>query len=1012
MKDKLLNIAPKGASWRKWDLHFHAPSDYTCAKNDQYEGESLEAKQNKFVEELKLVTDVSVLGITDYFSLDGYKMVLSKIDDLSHFDLILPNIELRITPVTGSNKKINLHIIPNTQLLDIDDIERFLYKFEFGAEKYTCSRKDLIKLGKSLSQNEISDEAAFKKGLNEYTISYDKFFEEYNKLPDTLKENILIGVSNNSGDGASGIKDLQGIRTILYSGVHFIFSAQNSDRTYFSGKGVDSVNQIIDSYGKLMPCIHGSDYHGSKDGSSICVPDLNRFCWIKADTTFEGLKQVLIEPIERVFIGEEPAIFKKVHNNQTKYIKHLSINKTPEYANQFGKWFENVNIEFNSELVAIIGNKGSGKSAIADILALCGNFNKPDSFSFLNKNKFRKGSLAKNFLGKITWESDVESQIHLNENPDTDELPRVKYLPQGDFEDLTNEIDKAKAFQEEIENVVFSHLEDEDKLSFRNFSELIENKKSIADKEIKSIQDDLQIIINSLIKLENKKNPNYVASIQGRLKQKKEELAALEKPKEVKDPNSDNLLSGLNKETLEKIEKIKIQIEELTNLISSKKDTKQNLLVEKSELDNFVQDIRLKEQEIAHFQSDYKDLSEKYSLKIESIIKVDFDYKVLDKLIKSKKDDIDKIQKEISGDQQNPENSLEGKLAKANDQLNQEQKKLDSTQKQYQDYLKDLKQFEVKKAEIEGDTDKPNTLKYFEKELHYIDFEIENDIQFKRAEILNYSERIFSIKETIVEIYRKVKLKIDEKIDENKSLLEDYNINIDASIVIKENFKDKFMNFISKQKKGSFHGKETGLVQLIKALEDCDASKVEDIKGFIRKIIQLLNNDNREGQNNEIRFVDDQIVELDEFYSYLYSLQYLDYNYRLKLGEKNLEQLSPGERGALLLVFYLLLDNNDIPLILDQPEDNLDNHSVANVLVPFIRRAKQKRQIILVTHNPNLAVVADAEQIIWVDIDKKEKNKFQYISGSIENREVNTRIVNVLEGAMPAFNKRKQKYYE
>lgn len=1008
MKDKFI----KGANWRKWDLHFHAPSEYTCAKNDQFEGNSLQDKQDKFIEELKQVQDVSVLGVTDYFSLDGYKFVLDRKDELSHFDFIVPNIELRITPVTGGNKKINLHIIPNPETLEIDDVERFLHKFEFGAENYTCSKKDLIKLGRNVSRVDISDEAAFKKGLNEFTISYDTFFKEYNKLSDNLKNNILIGISNNSGDGASGIKDLQGIRDILYSGVHFIFSAQDSDRIYFSGKGVDSIEKIINSYGKLLPCIHGSDYHGSKDGSLICVPDLNRFCWIKADTTFEGLKQVLIEPIERVFIGEEPAIFKKVHNNQTKYIKHLEINKVPEYSDQFGKWFENVNIELNRELVAIIGNKGSGKSAIADILALCGNFNKPDSFSFLNKNKFRKGSLAKHFIGKITWESDVESQFQLDENPDPDELPRIKYLPQGDFEDLTNEIDKAKAFQEEIENVVFSHLEDEDKLSFRNFSELIENKKLIADKEIKSIQDDLQTAISSLIKLENKKNPNYVASIQGRLKQKREELAALEKPKEVKDPNSDNLLSGLNKETLEKIEKIKIQIDELTNLISSKKDIKQNLMVEKSELDNFVQDLRLKEQEIAHFQSEYKDLTQKYSLKIENIIKVGFDYKELDKLIKLKKDNIDKIQKEISGDQQNPENSLEGKLAKANDQLNQEQKKLDSTQKQYQDYLKDLKQFEAKKIEIEGDDDKTNTLKYFEKELHYIDFEIENDIQSKRAEILNYSERIFSIKETIVEIYRKVKLKIDEKIDENKSLLEDYNINIDASIVFKENFKDKFMNFISKQKKGSFYGKETGLVQLIKALEDCDASKVEDIKDFIRKIIQLLNNDYREGQNNETRFVDDQIVELDEFYSYLYSLQYLNYNYRLKLGEKNLEQLSPGERGALLLVFYLLLDNNDIPLILDQPEDNLDNHSVANVLVPFIRRAKQKRQIILVTHNPNLAVVADAEQIIWVDIDKKEKNKFQYISGSIENREVNTRIVNVLEGAMPAFNKRKQKYYE
>lgn len=129
-------------------------------------------------------------------------------------------------------------------------------------------------------------------------------------------------------------------------------------------------------------------------------------------------------------------------------------------------------------------------------------------------------------------------------------------------------------------------------------------------------------------------------------------------------------------------------------------------------------------------------------------------------------------------------------------------------------------------------------------------------------------------------------------------------------------------------------------------------------------------------------------------------------------GKKKLQQLSPGERGALLLIFYLLLDKDNKPLIIDQPEDNLDNHSVANILVPFIRKAKANRQIILVTHNPNLAVVSDAEQVIYVNIDKENEYTFEYESGSIENRSINERIVQVLEGAMPAFNKRKRKYYE
>jgi ABC-type lipoprotein export system ATPase subunit len=173
-----------------------------------------------------------------------------------------------------------------------------------------------------------------------------------------------------------------------------------------------------------------------------------------------------------------------------------------------------------------------------------------------------------------------------------------------------------------------------------------------------------------------------------------------------------------------------------------------------------------------------------------------------------------------------------------------------------------------------------------------------------------------------------------------------------------------------------------------------------------------LHEDDRTGQDSASRSVAEQVKDIEGLYEYLFSLEFLDKNYQLKQGDKNLEQLSPGERGALLLVFYLLLDNNDMPLVIDQPEDNLDNHSIATILVPFIRVAKKKRQIIMVTHNPNLAVVSDAEQVIYVDLDKDNNYTFSTTSGSIENKTVNKKIVDVLEGAMPAFNIRKRKYYD
>lgn len=98
-----------------------------------------------------------------------------------------------------------------------------------------------------------------------------------------------------------------------------------------------------------------------------------------------------------------------------------------------------------------------------------------------------------------------------------------------------------------------------------------------------------------------------------------------------------------------------------------------------------------------------------------------------------------------------------------------------------------------------------------------------------------------------------------------------------------------------------------------------------------------------------------------------------------------------------------LVDRSDIPLVIDQPEENLDNQTVYKTLVPCIKDAKQRRQIIMVTHNPNLAVVCDAEQVIYAEIQKENGNAVSYSSGSIENPNINRRIVDVLEGTKPAF---------
>jgi len=182
---------------------------------------------------------------------------------------------------------------------------------------------------------------------------------------------------------------------------------------------------------------------------------------------------------------------------------------------------------------------------------------------------------------------------------------------------------------------------------------------------------------------------------------------------------------------------------------------------------------------------------------------------------------------------------------------------------------------------------------------------------------------------------------MDETIKENDDLLKDYPISIDASLVLNVNFKKHFLQHINQAKLGTFKGALEGDVQLEKIISNIDFNSANALIGFVNQVFESLRIDKSNENSIERRYTVNQVNDVMSLYEYISSLDYLNYNYKLRQGDKDLEQLSPGERGALLLVFYLLLDKHDYPLIIDQPEDNLDNYSVANILVPFIKRAKK-----------------------------------------------------------------------
>jgi ABC-type multidrug transport system ATPase subunit len=147
---------------------------------------------------------------------------------------------------------------------------------------------------------------------------------------------------------------------------------------------------------------------------------------------------------------------------------------------------------------------------------------------------------------------------------------------------------------------------------------------------------------------------------------------------------------------------------------------------------------------------------------------------------------------------------------------------------------------------------------------------------------------------------------------------------------------------------------------------------------------------------------------------WLFNVDHIHIEYALEYDGVPIEQLSPGTRGIVLLLLYLAIDVTDRrPLIIDQPEDNLDPQSVQHDLVPHFREARNRRQIIIVTHNANLVVNTDVDQVIVASAARAVSSglpDLTYRSGALENPEIRSAVCAILEGGERAFLERERRY--
>ena len=149
------------------------------------------------------------------------------------------------------------------------------------------------------------------------------------------------------------------------------------------------------------------------------------------------------------------------------------------------------------------------------------------------------------------------------------------------------------------------------------------------------------------------------------------------------------------------------------------------------------------------------------------------------------------------------------------------------------------------------------------------------------------------------------------------------------------------------------------------------------------------------------------------FAHWLFSTNHIAVRYEIAYDGVDIRKLSPGTRGIVLLLLYLALDDaDDRPLIIDQPEENLDPKSVFDELVSLFIAAKSKRQVIIVTHNANLVINTDADQIIIASADPNADGglpAITYVAGGLEDIEIRKTVCDILEGGEKAFRERSRR---
>jgi len=960
--------------------------------NNQFSGPNA---WGDYLTALEQVTPViEAIAVTDYYVTDTYEEVLQHkaAGRLPNAKLVFPNVELRLDVATAKGGFVNLHLFVSPEdPKHIEELQRLLSRLQFNVmqDRFDCTRADLIRLGKKADPDITDDRAALAYGANQFKVNFQKLREVFSESG-WAKNNILIAVAGGATDGTSGVREAadQTIRREIEGFAHVIFAGSPAQREFWLGQKDLRPDEIRARYGGLKPCLHGSDAHKLDD---VASPFGNRFSWIKGGLEFDALRQACIDPDGRAYVGEQPP--RSAMPSQV--ISHVQIGNA--------NWATTPDIPLNHGLVAIIGARGSGKTALADVIAAGCDAISPSGWnadenispSFLARAR----KLIGNASTTLTWGGGATVTRALDGSDANGHMtfPRARYLSQQFVEELCSAKGVSDGLVDEIERVIFESHSQDDREWALDFAELRDQQTSrfqqAREREAEAIAD-----ISDRIATEFEKE-SLVATLTTQVGQKKKLIA---------DYTADRakLVVKGTEAQVTRHTRLSEAAQKLRNKIQSFGNQRRTFVA----LQDEVRSMRatgapemLRQAQARHSNSG-------------------LDAKQWDDFLLIYKGDVDKSLtayvawadgevRKLNGVPPPPGDPNIALIPDTADLSALPLAPIAAEMTRLEALFSADKVVRDQYAALTGRIAQENSaLQTLEARLtdaqgaavRRKDLQTERDNTYGRV-----FEAIINEQNALAGLYAPLMARLAASSGTLKKL--SFAVRRIADVQAWGSVAEE--ELLDRRKTGPFYGRGSLIAAATEALkpvwERGSAVEVQaTMTAFMARYLRDL--------LSHAPFAPTQQAEFrawsKRFAHWLFGTDHITVRYEISYDGVDIRKLSPGTRGIVLLLLYLALDDSDDrPLIIDQPEENLDPKSVFDELVALFVAAKAKRQVIMVTHNANLVINTDADQIIVASAGPHPSGglpPITYVSGGLESAEIRKAVCDILEGGEAAFRER------